>query len=43
MKFVTDDHPEAKATLIFKGTRDGFGAAKFHELCDNKGATLFVV
>ena len=43
MKYVIDEHPAAKATLIFKGTRDGFGAPKFHQLCDNKGPTLTVV
>ncbi len=26
--------------LIYRGTRDGSGCQKFHELCDNKGATL---
>ena len=28
------------AKLLFRGSRDGFGAAKFHQLCDNKGPTL---
>ena len=26
--------------LLYRGTRDGFKAAKFHELCDNQGPTL---
>eukprot|EP00347_Sterkiella_histriomuscorum_P005374 403356856 len=26
--------------LLFKGSRDGFTATKFHELCDNKGPTV---
>jgi len=30
-------------TLLFKATRDGFGADRFHALCDNKGATITVV
>ena len=25
---------------LLRGTKDGFDAAKFHELCDNKGATI---
>eukprot|EP00347_Sterkiella_histriomuscorum_P022914 403336678 len=26
--------------LLFNGSRDGFTASKFHELCDNKGPTV---
>ena len=26
--------------LLYRGTRDGFKSAKFHELCDNQGPTL---
>ncbi|CAB4394926.1 unnamed protein product [Rhizophagus irregularis] len=26
--------------LLLRGTRDGFDASKFHQLCDNKGATI---
>ena len=26
--------------LIYRGTRDGSGCQKFHELCDNKGPTI---
>ena len=40
---MTDDYPLAKAILIFKGTKDGFGPDKFHQLCDKKGATLTLV
>mmetsp|Transcript_32800 Transcript_32800/g.32025 ORF Transcript_32800/g.32025 Transcript_32800/m.32025 type:complete len:87 (-) Transcript_32800:50-310(-) len=29
--------------LIFKGSRDGFRADTFHEMCDNKGPTLSVM
>jgi hypothetical protein len=28
--------------LLYRGTRDGFGAADFHTNCDNKGATVTV-
>ena len=31
-----------KFTLLLRGTRDGFDSAKFHQLCDNKGATISV-
>jgi hypothetical protein len=30
-------------TLLYKGTRDGFGANDFHRLCNNKGATLTII
>ena len=29
--------------LIYRGTRDGFQAKKFHEKCDNKGETLTLI
>ena len=29
--------------LLYRGTRDGFGADDFHRLCDNKGKTLVLV
>ena len=29
--------------LLYRGTRDGFGASDFHRLCDNKGKTLVLV
>lgn len=29
--------------LLFRGTRDGFSAQKFHELCDDKGPTLVLI
>ena len=29
--------------LLYKATRDGFQAAKFHELCDGKGETFTIV
>ena len=30
-------------SLLWKGSRDGFGAATFHSLCDGKPSTLTVV
>jgi len=29
-------------SLLWRGTKDGFAASKFHSLCDNKGSTLTV-
>jgi hypothetical protein len=29
-------------TLLLRGTRDGFDSVKFHQLCDNKGATVTI-
>jgi hypothetical protein len=29
--------------LLFRGSRDGFTDAKFHELCDNQGSLLVLV
>jgi len=29
--------------LIYKGTKDGFQSAKFHEKCDDKGATIVLI
>ncbi|GBC02603.1 hypothetical protein RclHR1_04700005 [Rhizophagus clarus] len=29
--------------LLLRGTRDGFTSQKFHELCDNKGATIVLM
>ena len=33
----------SKPTLLYRGSRDGFKASKFHELCDNKGPTLTII
>ena len=29
--------------LLYRGSRDGFGASNFHGLCDNKGKTLVLI
>ena len=29
--------------LLYRGTRNGFGASNFHRLCDNKGKTLVLI
>lgn len=31
------------ATLLFRASRDGYTAADFHRLCNNKGATLLII
>ena len=33
----------AKITRLYKASTDGFAAAKFHALCDNKGASLSLI
>jgi hypothetical protein len=30
-------------TLLFRGSRDGFEIAKFHERCDNQGPLLVII
>jgi len=30
-------------TLAFRGSRDGFTGAKFHQYCDNKGETYIII
>ncbi|TNV80088.1 hypothetical protein FGO68_gene7270 [Halteria grandinella] len=32
-----------KVALIYRATRDGFGADDFHRTCDNKGPTLTII
>jgi TLD len=32
-----------KLTLVYRGTRDTFKAARFHELTDNKGPTISII
>lgn len=34
---------EFKLELLMRGTRDGFSAKVFHELCDAKGSTVSVI
>jgi hypothetical protein len=42
---VGPQFPPATTTwwLLYRGTRDGFGASDFHSKCDHKGATVTVV
>eukprot|EP00347_Sterkiella_histriomuscorum_P000754 403374632 len=37
------DWNKAELKLLYQGSRDGFTAFKFHQLCDNKGATISFV
>ena len=32
-----------KVTLLYRGTEHGFGAAHFHDKCNNKGKTIFLI
>ena len=34
---------EVTLSLLYQGSRDGFGAADFHAKCDDKGATVTIV
>jgi hypothetical protein len=34
---------EVTISLLYRGSRDGFGAADFHAKCDEKGATVTIV
>ena len=34
---------EVTLSLLYRGSRDGFGAADFHAKCDDKGATVTIV
>lgn len=43
MKWLDLTQSIPKFTLLYRGTRDTFKAAKFHELCDNKGATISII
>ena len=41
--FIKDklfDNKSFNTILLYKGSRDGFEASKFHSLCDNKGPTI---
>jgi hypothetical protein len=29
--------------LIFRGSRDGFKSSTFHQICDEKGASLIII
>ena len=44
--FVKDtlfDNMPFRSNLLYKGSRDGFKASKFHSLCDNKGPTITII
>jgi hypothetical protein len=32
-----------KFELIFRGSRDGFKSSTFHQICDEKGASLIII
>ena len=35
-----DPDAEVTLSLLYRGSRDGFGAVDFHAKCDDKGATV---
>ena len=37
------DGKKFKSKLLYRGSRDGFDAAKFHQLCDNKVPTITLI
>jgi hypothetical protein len=39
--YISKDNPYS-VNLLYRASRDGFEAAKFHELCDNKGPTIMI-
>eukprot|EP01099_Mayorella_cantabrigiensis_P002945 TRINITY_DN2326_c0_g1_i1.p1 TRINITY_DN2326_c0_g1~~TRINITY_DN2326_c0_g1_i1.p1 ORF type:complete len:488 (+),score=108.11 TRINITY_DN2326_c0_g1_i1:88-1464(+) len=42
LKDVRGEENVRKVQLLFRGTRDGFGAQEFHSRCDSKGPTIVV-
>ncbi len=42
LKQLSEWLPKKKTTLLFRATRDGFAAAKFHQKCDGKGPTVVI-
>jgi hypothetical protein len=43
MKWMDLMHQIPKLTLLYRGSRDTYKAARFHELCDNKGPTISMI
>jgi hypothetical protein len=42
-KWLDKEWQNKKLKLIYKGTKDGMNATKFHEMCNNKGATITIM
>ena len=40
LSWLQEDGISSDWKLIYRGTRDGFGASSFHAFCDNKGPTI---
>eukprot|EP01125_Pyxidicula_operculata_P001427 TRINITY_DN1131_c0_g1_i6.p1 TRINITY_DN1131_c0_g1~~TRINITY_DN1131_c0_g1_i6.p1 ORF type:complete len:448 (-),score=126.73 TRINITY_DN1131_c0_g1_i6:194-1537(-) len=43
IKHLSDWIPNKSFNLLYRGSRDGFGAQHFHSKCDNKGETLTII
>jgi len=42
-KWLDKDWQNKKLKCVYKGTKDGMNATKFHEFCNNKGATITII
>jgi len=42
-KWLDNDWKNRKFKLLYRGTKDGMNATTFHNLCNNKGATISVM
>jgi len=42
-KWLDKEWRNKKITPIYKGSKDGMNATKFHEMCNNKGATITII
>ena len=40
---IPDIKPTSIIKLLYRGSKDGWAAADFHRLCDNKGPTVTLV
>ena len=43
LSWLQEDGISSDWKLIYRGTRDGFGALSFHAFCDNKGPTITLI
>jgi len=41
--FFLDDYKEPILELIFRGSRNGYGAQEFHDFCDARGSTVILI
>mmetsp|Transcript_12077 Transcript_12077/g.18622 ORF Transcript_12077/g.18622 Transcript_12077/m.18622 type:complete len:746 (+) Transcript_12077:170-2407(+) len=41
--FLSEDQIDSRLDLLYRGSRDGFRAEDFHELCDGQGPTVTII